>query len=442
MSKKSSRKLDIRPIKLAPNAVYGDEAESASKKVSFESTIQNAHDLKKYLGHDWKYRPGEFPSTFENYTSGWNASESELQNAKAKGEMIFLNIDLEDNGCTRNCAHCFTMGGQIDIERGRTPNISGIRLPRARLPEDTLIKQIEQAKRQLGLKYVRILGRGEPKESPGLIRFLEQMNELGIRTVIFTRGHVIGNDAHTNKVYGKFGINTGADLGKKLYELNTSIILGYSALNDTIHDGMVGVYGHAQYSRHGLKTLMDLGFHSENPTRLGIEAPVAKFNMAEFPVSYILFQCLGISPVYNAYMVTGNSNEEFFHKYTPSQSERVKLHGQIQEYMAKLGIESGVGAYLGTKPCHDVELGLYVPSNGLVRPCPGYEGPDSIKGDLSSDNIVDVWRNSRINREQHICEPKVAHGFPLNYKNIVSSVMEEEASSGKEIFEQITSGLF
>lgn len=432
--------LKIEKIELSPDHVYGKEAEEIVADLTLEGTLAKANELKNFLGIDWKYLPGRFPQDFQNYTSGWNASPQELEEAGREQRLLFLNLDLEDNGCSRRCSHCYTMDGEIDVSRGRKKE--GEIKVRKRIPSAKLIEQIAEAKKELGLKAVRILGRGEPTESPYLLEFTEKMAELGVQTLIFTRGHVIGNDAHAYRIFHqKHGVKTGEELVKRLFDNNTSIILGYSAINDMIHNGMVGIKDHSHYAREGLKRLLQIGFRDTNPTRLGIEAPIAKLNMQEMPASYILFQCLGISPVYNAYMVTGRSDEEFFQKHTPSLDERVDVHAQVIYSMRRMGIKNNIGAYLGTKECHDVEHGLYVPSTGQVFPCPGYESRESIRGDLNTDNITKVWKISQLGRKQHICEPKVAHGFPLDYAERIEKAILKNQQRYAETHQKIIEGL-
>ena len=426
---------------------YGRAAEKRAAAITFEETIEQARQLKEFLGVDWKYLPGKFPQPFENYTAGWNAPASVLKDADETGKLLFLNIDLEDNGCTRACPHCYTMEGQIDADRGRHLPATKSKLKtlptyndRKQLPKERLVEQIAEAT-SLGLRSVRILGRGEPTESPYLLDFVDAMDSLGVQTLIFTRGHVIGNDMHTELVYGGRGIATGVDLAKYLFDKNASIILGYSALDDVVHDGMVGIDGHAAEAREGLKRLITLGYHESHPTRVGIEAPVCKLNVREMKVAYALFQSLGISPVFNSYMVTGRTDENLFTRFTPALEERLDSHAQITHSMEALGITADIGAYQGTKACHDVEHGLYIPSTGEVRPCPGYQSRESIKGDIATESIVNIWQKSRPGREQHVCEPKVAHGFPLNYVKLAEKMLGKDREHYAQVHDRIIDGL-
>lgn len=433
---------NTKQIVVSKEFVYGKDAEDAASGITLHSAVQDAVSLKSFLNHPWRFLPGDFPGDYQNYVAGWNISENDIGKARIDDALLFLNLDLEDNGCSRRCSHCFTMDGQIDRERGRLQRTAQSASPRRTLTQERLIDQIVKAKQLLGLQAVRILGRGEPTESPYLLDFLEQLAEHGIQSVVFTRGHVLGNDQLCRTIFKRHNISGGEQLAERLFQLNASVITGYSALDDLVHDGMTGIHGHAKESRIGLRRLMDLGFHRCNPTRLGVEAPISRLNMKEMPVSYVLFQCLGISPVYNAYMVTGRSDEEFFLSHTPSLEERLHLHAKIQTFSRMMGICGGVGAYLGTRECHDVEHGLYIPSTGLVRPCPGYEAADSIVGELITDDVTEIWEKHRVVRPQHICQPKIAHGFPLNYGTLVENAITKNRDAFENEFTDIVRGIF
>ncbi len=436
-----AKKIEFSPIKMTPEHVYGYKASESAFSITTEETINKALEIKNKLDVNWKYKSGDFPSTFQNYVDGWNSTEEELEANRDNSKLYFINLDLEDNGCSRACSHCYTMSGQIDIERGRKRANPSFPKLRKRLDKARLIEQIKIAKEELGLKAIRLLGRGEPTESSYLLEFVEEMADLDLTTVLFTRGHVIGNDDHSRLIYKKYGINDGYQLAERLFNNKVSIIQGFSALNDDVHNGMTGIEGHHTHSTLGLKRFLDIGFANSNPSRIGIEAPIAKINMMEFPVSYVLFQCLGVSPIFNSYMVTGRVDADYFKSNTPSIKERVFLHAKILHFMEMLGIKSDVGAYLGTKECHDVEHGLYIPSTGDVRPCTGYESKESIKGDLNTMDIRKIWENSRIQGRQHICPPKINHGFPIDYEDKVLSCLEDNKSDFEKEYQKIISGL-
>lgn len=109
-------------------------------------------------------------------------------------------------------------------------------------------------------------------------------------------------------------------------------------------------------------------------------------------------------------MDTGKSANGAFTPYAPTNKERAIFHAKMFGMQEALGIEKEIGAYVGTKSCNDIEFGMYVPSTGLVRPCPGYENNSSIKGDLNNESIVDIWESNNTKKQQ-ICNPKAGTVF-------------------------------
>ena len=425
-------------VGLSPEFVYGEAAHKRAETITFEDHIQSALKLKDYLGIDWKFR-GNFPSDFQNYVAGWNIPDSELENKTLR----FLNLDLAGaTGCSRRCAHCYTMEGKIDELRGIG---KAQKLSHKELKLDNLLEVISSA-RDLGLKSVRVMGRGEPMECRDLVPFVAEMDNLGLTTVIFTRGHVLGDDHRAKSIYGSYGLNTGLDIANYLFRHRASLIVGYSSLDDTIHDGMVGISGHAVRVQEGIKTAIQAGFldRTTGATRLAIQTAVTKLNLTELPIGYTLWQRLGASPVYNSLMVTGRSDEEFFHKATSGFEERVDIHAQIVYSMIAMGIVSDkditkvVGAYMGTKKCHDIEQGLYLTSAGIVFPCPVVDSPQTALGDVNQEGLKKIWEiNPYKSREQHICEPKRLHGFPNNFADLVAESIELNKERYQKVHEEI-----
>ena len=82
----------------------------------------------------------------------------------------------------------------------------------------------------------RRLGKGEPFENKGFLEFLRFLHELEIIPLIFTKGHVIGNDELVVRYFKKYGIKTGESLVKELKRLNVSIMLGFNSFDKSIQE--------------------------------------------------------------------------------------------------------------------------------------------------------------------------------------------------------------
>lgn len=160
---------------------------------------------------------GKFPKNLVNDVNGWAFSKKELQNNL--GKLLTLDIDF-GNYCSLNCPHCFRRNNKVDFEKKKL------------MDYDDSIGVIKQAKK-LGLKSVKFLGAGEPFENKRFLEFLKDLKKLDVIPLIFTKGHVIGDNNLVKKYYSHYGISTGEELVEELKKLNVSILLGFIALQES-----------------------------------------------------------------------------------------------------------------------------------------------------------------------------------------------------------------
>lgn len=411
--------------------------------LGLDDIIGEARALREELNLDWR-NPIPFADNHENYVRGWNATETELRSASANGELLFLNLDF-GTGCTLNCPHCFTVEGAID-RRGRQF-----------MPYSLLKERILEAK-TLGLRAVRILGRGEPTqwvargrslEDTGgdIVDFLRFLAREEIIPVVFTRGQLIGHDPAVQRFYGGHdGMERGEDLVRLLADCGASVFLGISSIFPDVNNEMVGRGEQGDYDRwcrRALSLCVSAGLTSSNPTRLAVESPITTLNIAEMPVRYLLFQLLNISPCMNTYMVTGRMQALGLGELTdPSQEQFLDMYAAIHHFMRRLGIRDGLGPYAGTKECHDVSHGLYLTLNGDVYPCPGYESAQNFLGSVRRNTIREIWENNPLGRRpQSICPPKIATHFPPTFQREVLELLDRQAARYDQMFETICEGL-
>ena len=411
---------------------------------SLKEVIDAANRLKNEIGAQWLHTL-PFPNDFENYIKGWNATDAELQDASENGRLLYLNMDFGD-GCTLSCPHCFTKEGAID-ERGREPLRFGL-----------LKEQLQEAKR-LGLKAVRILGRGEPtqwitgrrngppEKGADLIDFIKFLREIDVIPLIFTRGQVLGDDKLVSLIYGgAHGVKNGDDLARLLKELDVSVFLGFSSLFPEINNEMVGRGEQQNYDpvcRNAMRLLIKHGFNTNSPTRMAVEAPITNLNISDMLVRYVFFQMLNISPCSNVYMVTGRAMTYRLGEMTdPGQDAFVDMYAAITRFMQLMGIKGKIGSYAGTKECHDVQNGMYLTLNGDLYPCPGYEGIHNYVGSLAKHSISDIWRNNPYGKHaQSICPPKIGTHFPPDFERVIENKISESAAKYDACFEEICKGL-
>jgi MoaA/NifB/PqqE/SkfB family radical SAM enzyme/DNA-binding response OmpR family regulator len=411
--------------------------------------IRQALDFKKSVGGKWLYKP-PFPDTFQNYSLGWNETDEVIKSASENNLLLYLNIDFGD-GCTLRCPHCFTQEGAID-KRGRDP-----------LPYTKLKESILEAK-ELGLKCVRILGRGEPTQwiandknrsgfqpSKGedIIDFIKFLHANEITPLIFTRGQILGNNELISRFYGgNHNVYSSKDLFKLINNCGVSLFVGVSSIFPEVNNEMVGrpqtsLYSYDHACRNTLEHAITFGFNKSKPTRLAVEMPIANLNIREMPVRYILFQCLGINPCTNVYMVTGRAMTYGLGDITdPPQEQFIDYYSMVTYFARNMGISLNIGAYAGIKECHDVSFGMYLTLNGDLYPCPGYEGVHNIIGSLRTHSLKTIWKNNLYaGNRQSVCPPKISSHFPPDFELSVEKEIVRNKNRYQETYEHIIAGL-
>jgi CheY-like chemotaxis protein len=417
-------------------------------QLTFDDIIAQALALKAELGVSWVNSP-PFPSSFQNYICGWNEQDAVIRDAEANHRLLYLNMDFGD-GCTLRCPHCFTHEGAID-SRGRTP-----------LPFDQLKASILEAK-EMGLRCVRILGRGEPtqwiynpsrsglvpRQGEDLIDFIRFLHANGIIPLVFSRGQIIGDDARIDWAFGgAHGVRTGADLVRLLGDSGVSLFLGMSSIFPEINNEMVGIPSAARYDydvlcRRALSLAVKAGLNQGHPTRLAVEMPITNLNIMEMGVRYVLFQMLNISPCTNVYMVAGRAMTYGLGEITdPAQEQFLDHYAMVTRFARNMGIDIKIGSYAGTKECHDVSCGMYLTLNGDIYPCPGYEGIQSFVGSLRTHSMRQIWENSPYGgHPQSICPPKIGTHFPPDFEAKVEEYIATRGRRYDDVLEMICSKL-
>ncbi len=209
-------------IKVTANKVLKELSQ-----LTLDDIVAQAKAIKEDLGIDWVHGI-PFPTGFQNYVRGWNETDEAIKEAEENHRLLYLNMDFGD-GCSLRCPHCFTMEGAIDA-RGRNQM------------EFNRVKESILDAKELGLRHVRILGRGEPTQwiaKPGargdmrpnpdedLIDFISFLHTHDITPLVFTRGHVLGDEDRIHQTFGgAHGVNSSDDLVRLLTDNGVSIFLG------------------------------------------------------------------------------------------------------------------------------------------------------------------------------------------------------------------------
>ncbi len=353
---------------------------------------------------------GKFPKNYSNNLNGWSFTKKELNDNL--GKLLTLDIDF-GNYCTLNCPHCFRRSNKVDLGKNKLMNY------------DDILKIIREGKK-LGLRSVKFLGAGEPFQDKRFLEFLRELKKLDIVPLIFTKGHVIGDDEEVKKWNSHYGITTGEELVRELKKVNASIMLGFNSFDTEIQEKMVGnVKGYVLKRNRALELFVKAGFNKKDPTSLLLSAlPVTNANYDEMFEIYKWARVRNISIIVSPTMISGRCAEESaWNKITPSAEKLVDLYVKIYKFNLDKGIqtmkqieEEGISSYAGIRPCNQVACGMYITLTGKVLRCPGDD--TTLFGDIWKDSLADIWfRSENFGRAGIFncgCPPKCGKSIPFN----------------------------
>jgi MoaA/NifB/PqqE/SkfB family radical SAM enzyme len=359
----------------------------------------------------------KFPEDIVNDVNGYAFSKEELQDSF--GKLLTLDIDF-GNYCSLNCPHCFRKNNKVDFGKNKSMNY------------DDIIGVVKQAKK-LGLKSVKFLGAGEPFEDKRFLEFLRALKKLDIIPVIFTKGHVIGDDNLVKKCYSNYGISTGKELVEELKKVNASILLGFNSFDMEVQDRMVGgIKGYTVKRNRALELLVEAGFNNHNPTHLCLAAnPITNDNYNEIFEIYSWGRTRNLYVIVCPTMVSGRcASTHAWKNITPSSEKLVELYANIYKFNIEKGLhtleqieEEGIAPFAGGHPCNQVACGMYVTLTGTVLRCPGDD--TTVFGSIWKESVKDIWlRSENYDRAGTFncgCPPKFGKSIP---SNLFKEVME------------------
>lgn len=303
--------------------------------------------------------------------------------------LLMLDIDF-GRACSLACPSCFRRANRVDD--CAEPDLS----------YDELLAVIDEA-RTIGLQTIKICGAGEPLESPLLLQLAEDLTVRNVGLAVFTKGHVLGDDRWTRRVFRRYGVQNGRDLCRRFFNLKTSFLVSFQSPDTLVQDELVGgVPGYSQKRNRALERLAEAGFNKCSPTRLAMCAnPILRCNSQFLYDIYVYARERNILPVNAALMVSGKQiDARFLGMHDVSMAEKVDLYSRIYKYNLDHGLntaeqlsEDGVSCMPGIHPCNQIAAGLYLTCNGTVIRCPGDSGAPL--GDVRQESIREIWRRCR-----------------------------------------------
>ena len=376
---------------------------------------------------DVAVRFSTFPAGYVNDINGWAFDRQTI--VDNKGKLLTLDVDF-GSYCSLNCPACFRKNNSIDDVKHE-------------LKYDDLVDVILQAKK-LGLRSVKFLGAGDPFENNGFLRFLRFLREQEVIPLIFTKGHVIGDDNLVRRYFGEYGIVTGEKLVEALDECNASIMLGFNSFDDIVQGKMVGrnpIYIHTR--NRALELLVEQRFNAGNPTRLALAVnPITIWNIDEAFEIYCWARLRNLYAIVTPSMISGRAKDRTWAAITPSRDKLVKLYCDIYKFNISTNLqtleqirEEGISSYAGGHPCNQVAVGMYVSLNGKVLSCPGSE--ENVEGDYWSKTLEEIWLGSNNYQRSGTfncgCIAKDGKSIPSNfYSEVMRELVFAEIESAYE----------
>jgi len=370
------------------------------------------------------------PEGFRNDVRGWTFTEQEVAEAAKEHQLLTLDIDLGmskgkekrrriTGPCSMFCPHCFR----------RQPGFS----TEGYMTVEELFRHIKEAK-ALGLRSVKIIGPGEPLEEPGLLWFLKELRALDITPLIFTKAHVLGDDAMCTKIHDMDGVQLASELEK----LGVSLLVGATSFIPEVQDFDVGREGYHAKRNLAIERIVEAGFTKFVPgeaTKLALVCtPVTPRNIGEIFDMYVWAKMRNIQMVIAPTMIAGRALDNMANLLNDGKAlagEYVRIVvWAVQHGVMTLGqlIRHGVPAYAGGAWCNQVAVGMFLMGNHKVLRCPGDD--ISVQGDLRVQTLTEIWQNSENVRKysgkfNNGCPPKEGKSFPAGFfDDVLERVLE------------------
>ncbi len=344
---------------------------------------------------------GQFPKNYINSVKYWgNINKEDLHSIMPDGTAKMLMMDLDfGNKCSLACPHCFRRDSRFDSVDNK------------QLSYKEIISYIKEA-RKIGLRQIKIIGRGEPFENEDFLGFLREVNSIGVGVSILTKGHVIGSDELAKRYNTKYGINSSKEFVDELKKMEVSICLGFNSFNKETQEKFVGskkslIKNYVDLRNRALVFLVEAGFNDYvqgEATRLSlVAAPIKPENVKE------IFGLYKWARMRNIYMLScpttisgkGLDQSEKDKEDLGYYGNLKKVYINIYTWAIKKNLisldsfcQDGVSLYPGCHPCNQTAAGFYLNLSGQVVQCPGRVDKDTIFiSDIRDKGLLETWKS-------------------------------------------------
>jgi len=244
---------------------------------------------------------------------------------------------------------------------------------------------------------MKIVGAGEPLLYVDLFELIKYGKDRGIRSIIFTSGHILGDDRKARIVYGKKeGITSGLELAQKIKDLEAAVIVKYLTFDPDLHNLLVrpktSDYNFIKYRDDGLLNLIAVGLNETTPTRLGVDCLMMRENYKEAVELFSFFNKYNIFGVFNTSMNCGNTAQEFHNLSVLTKKESLEVAIALYGYCKnrKIPFDERISPYMLSHVCSQLNHGVFIGDDNRVKACPG--GPEI--GFYRKGTLKDIWQNN------------------------------------------------
>ncbi|MDD5163436.1 MAG: radical SAM protein [Candidatus ainarchaeum sp.] len=330
-----------------------------------------------------------FGKKFVNGFKHWHFTEEEIARANKNGRLLVLDLEF-GTACSLRCQYCYRNMDSRDIG--------------SPLSLDEWKNLVDQAKK-LGVGAVKLIGAGEFFEDPRFFEALNCLLDKKIKVVLFTNGHALADDSLAKKYQQK----TSEEIIDYLFRKDVGVFIKGDSFKPKVMDKIVNYPGYAKLRNTALKKLIEKGFASESPTRLGLEVQVTKQTYPELLDIDKLKYYLNIYPDMVTSMPCGN----YFQRQKENQvidvsyAKKLELYKKIYEQNRLLDIPfNAVSPFIGGLNCTQLGYGLYINVRGQVFACPG---KFQNLGNVRDKPLEEIWENhaeKKKFKEAYFCPPR------------------------------------
>jgi MoaA/NifB/PqqE/SkfB family radical SAM enzyme len=358
-----------------------------------------------------------FGKDFKNGIAGWHFTEEVIDEAYRHSGILMLDMEFGIK-CTLDCHYCFRTNDRRDTYREKPVPLT--------LGD---VNDIVDQAAKMGARSIHFVGKGEPLEEKAFLSIVHHVGKKGMIPLIFTAGHVLGDDRLAMDIHEM----KGDDIAKDLYDSKASVILKINSLNHEIQndvvqkptirykDGNSHAFNYTKFRDIAFERLIEAGFNREehNPTRLGTATVMLKSNYHELFHHYRYFRCLNVYPIINTVVPCGRTEDMAeVENISPTEEEKLELWKKIYSFNIENGIKyEGVSSYVGGHICSQLGYALYINVFGEVFDCPSSTRKPigNIKiNHNEGEKLVELWKKSPNRKRYHGCKD---NGCPWRFKH-------------------------